>query len=116
MKTYKNICLFIDTPDTVGEESSQEERNGHLKLIENAYLKWAKENGDKYTRAKAVVTECYHGWMDGAVFLFKKGAKKPECVNAFGWYGGEGNSYVISSRNKYRSLFIGDAMKKLRIA
>lgn len=109
MKTFCNLCLTIETG--IDEIKTSSDIKKVVSHIESNYLKVAKGIDPLYNKALAVVTSTNYGTLDGAVFAFKKGQKSPDVVNAWGEYGC--GSYVISSRAKYRSLYIHDAIELL---
>ena len=79
-----------------------------MKAIERAYKKRLTELDPSITRTKAVYTEDFMCDLSGAVFGYKKGARKPYVANAFSYYKTD-KTIIMICAHKYDYL-IDDAL------
>ena len=84
--------------------------NYSLKAVEDGYKKLL-EFDKSITRVKAVIVTNVNGMYEGAVFGYKKGARKPFVANAFGHYT-EGVLLIMVKVHKY-DYIIEDALEIL---
>ena len=81
----------------------------NLKAIEKAYKKMLNEFDPTITRTKAVYTVDFMGGCYGAVFGYKKGARKPFVANAFSHTGHHNETIIMICAHK-RDYLIEDAL------